>query len=100
LGDLELVALRKIVPAQVTVVRVVALRGSASLTMLYRSNMLRVRWPDTAIAIVSRTPARTMFRTLVRRRSWNRRPATPAESQVVAQAFRKSTIGWPWRWKT
>src|SRR5437773_5881203 len=35
------------------------------------------------------TPARSKFRTAVRRRSWNSRPGTPAAAQAVAHVFRK-----------
>src|SRR5216683_6043739 len=45
--------------------------------------MLRVRWPLTAIATRSGTPARTMFRAAVRRRSWNSLSGTPAAWQAV-----------------
>src|SRR2546422_69976 len=39
--------------------------------------MLRFRWPVTAMATRSGTPARTMFRAAVRRKSWNGLPETP-----------------------
>src|SRR6267143_5983763 len=52
--------------------------------------MERVRWPVTAIATRSGTPARTILRAAVRRRSWNSLSGTPATSQAVAQALRKS----------
>ena len=42
---------------------------SAGLTMWYRSNTLRVRWPVTVMATRSGTPALTRFRTAVRRKS-------------------------------
>src|SRR2546425_10936723 len=45
--------------------------------------MLRVRWPVTAIATRSGTPARTMFRAAARRRSWNSLSGTPAAWQAV-----------------
>src|SRR6266508_3894169 len=51
---------------------------SPRLTMWYRSNTDRVLWPVTFIATRSRTPAFTIFRTAVRRRSCPSRPAAPA----------------------
>src|ERR1017187_7552857 len=55
--------------------------------------MERVRWPLICMATCSDTPARTMLRTAVRRRSWNSIPSSPAAVQTVAQAFRRSPIG-------
>ena len=57
-----------------------ASRKSASLTMSYRSNTLRVLCPVNCMATFSGTPARTRFRTAVRRKSWRIRcgyPLTP-----------------------
>ncbi len=53
-----------------TVIFCMAERRSSSETMLYRSKILRVRWPEISIATRSGTPARTIFLTPVRRRSW------------------------------
>jgi len=72
--------------------RSMACRRSASLTMLYRSNIARVQWPLTCMATRSGTPARTMFRTAVRRRSWKSRwvslgpPCLERPSGVVSAA--------------
>jgi len=41
-----------------------------------------------------------MFRTAVRRRSWNNLPGTFAASHALAQAFRKSPTDAPFSWKT
>src|SRR6266849_8020827 len=62
--------------------------------------MLRVTWPVTAMATRSGTPARTMLRAAVRRRSWNSLSGTPAAREAVAQAFLKSPTGSPSRWNT
>src|SRR5262249_1296052 len=62
--------------------------------------MLRVRWPDTAMATRSGTPARTMFRTAERRRSWKSRSGRPAALHADRHALRKSPSGPPSRWKT
>jgi hypothetical protein len=48
-----------------------------------------VRCPVTCIATRSGTPALTMFRTAVRRKSWRSIPGQPALRQAVTQAFRK-----------
>src|ERR1035437_7893326 len=52
------------------------------------------------MATVWGTPARIMFRTAVRRRSWNSLPGTLAFLQAVAHAFRKSPTGAAFAWKT
>src|SRR5713101_3142447 len=55
--------------------------------------MERVRWPVIAMATRSGTPARTMFRAAVRRRSWNSLSGTPAAWQAIAQAFSEVSHG-------
>ena len=69
-------------------------------TMLYRSKTARVRCPEISIAMRSGTPARTMLRIAVRRRSWKSFPFTPALRQADFQALRKSPMGLPQWWKT
>ena len=72
----------------------VALRRSPSV-MLYRSKIARVRWPEIFIATVSTTPARFIFRTAERLRSWKIRPPSPARSQAsppAVQAVRYRTL--------
>ena len=53
-----------------------------------------------AMATDSGAPARTMFRTAVRRRSWKSRPSTSAFVQAGFQDLRNSPIGFRLRWKT
>jgi hypothetical protein len=60
-----------------------ASRWSALDVMLYRSNTLRVLWPDKVIATCSDTPARMRLRTAERRRSWTSRPGRPALRQAA-----------------
>ena len=78
--------------------RLIANRRSVSETMLYRANMDCVLWPLTSIATFSPTPARIMFLTAVRRRSWKSR-RIPVSLQAVSQALRMSPMGKPLRWK-
>lgn len=68
--------------------------------MLYRSKTALVRWPLIFIATFSGTPARTMLRTAVRRKSWKSLCPIPAAVQAVAHDFLNSPIGCPSRWKT
>jgi len=46
------------------------------------------------------TPARSKFLTALLRRSWTRRPTSPADSQALFHARRMSRTCCPWRWKT
>src|SRR4030095_3226188 len=46
------------------------------------------------------TPARSRFRTLVRRKSCGILPGHPARRQAVAQDFLKLLMGFPRRWNT
>jgi hypothetical protein len=63
----------------------IAFLKSSSFTMLYLPKMARVSWPDIAIATRSGTPARTMFLTAVRRKSWNSFPLRLAALQAASQ---------------
>ena len=47
---------------------------SASLVMLYRSKIERVRWPQISMHTLSGTPALTKLRTAARRKSWRFSP--------------------------
>src|SRR6266852_5621011 len=60
--------------------------------------MLSVRWPTIFMAVDRGTPARSRFRTAVRRKSWGRRSGIPAFLQAVTQARRKDLMGFPARW--
>ena len=60
---------------------------------LYRSNTLRVLCPVICMATRSGIPARTRFRTAVRRKSWTMRPGQPAARQAASHVFLKAPIG-------
>jgi len=62
--------------------------------------MLAVRCPIIFIAAERGTPARSKFRTAVRRKSWGIRPGTPAFLHAVSQDRRKLLIGSPLRCRT
>jgi len=62
-----------------------ASRRSPSLTMLYRSKTLRVLWPLNFIATRSGTPARTMLRIAVRRKSCGMLAGHPALPPINAE---------------
>jgi hypothetical protein len=66
-----------------------ASRRSPGDTMLYRSETERVLWPVIVMATRSGMPARTRFRTAVRRKSWGMRPGHPAarHAAIRPQAF-------------
>ena len=57
--------------------------------------MLSVLCPTIFMAVDRGTPARSRFRTAVRRKSCGMRPARPAAVQAVSQARRKDLIGRP-----
>src|SRR5262249_8780942 len=57
-------------------------------TMLYRRSMESVRWPEIRIRTTWGTPSRRMFRTAVRRRSWNFSSGTPAAAHAFLQVNR------------
>src|ERR1051325_10701720 len=58
--------------------RATASARSTSFTMLYLSNIARVRQPHNAMIVPSSTPARRNSRAAVRRKSCMIRPAQPA----------------------
>jgi len=60
--------------------------------------MLSVRCPIIFMAVDRGTPARSRFRTAVRRKSWGRRSGIPAFLQAVTQARRNDLMGFPARW--
>src|ERR1017187_6644678 len=64
-------------------------------TIAYLSNTLRVRQPPIFIMTPSAIPARRRLRAAVRRRSWKRRPGTPADLQALAHVSRKSLTAFP-----
>src|SRR6266481_1647726 len=60
--------------------------------------MLSVRCPTIFMAVDRGTPARSRFRTAVRRKSWGMRSGIPAFVHAVTHARRKDLIGFPERW--
>src|SRR5216683_6943569 len=62
--------------------------------------MLSVLCPTIFMAVDRGTPARSRFRTAVRRKSCGMRPDRPAAVQAVSQARRKDLIGRPDRWNS
>src|SRR5437870_3897902 len=64
------IATRDITFARDTLASFAWRHASRSSVMLYRSKTLRVLWPLIFIATVSGTPARTMLRNVVLRKSW------------------------------
>jgi hypothetical protein len=62
--------------------------------------MLSVLCPTIFMAVDRGTPARSRFRTAVRRKSCGMRPDSPAAVQAVSQARRKDLIGRPDRWNS
>src|SRR3954462_2324249 len=69
-----------------------ASRRSPTLTILYRSNTLRVLCPVICIATRSGMRARTRLRTAVLRKSCSTSPGHPARAHAVRNATRSS--GW------
>jgi hypothetical protein len=50
------------------------------------------------MAVDRGTPARSRFRTAVRRKSWGRRSGIPAFRHAVTHARRKDLMGFPEQW--
>ena len=77
----------------------IADRKSVSMTKSYRSNTLRVLCPLIIIAVSSGMPARTRFRTAVRRKSCSsfpgtrpaHRPPQPGKIDAVLKPFTSSS---------
>jgi hypothetical protein len=58
---------------------------------------LSVLCPVIFMATDRGTPARSRFRTAVRRKSWSSRPGTPASLHTVSQRFENPRRAWPAR---
>jgi hypothetical protein len=63
----------------------------------FESRPLSVLCPVIFIATDHATPARSRFRTAVRRKSWSSRPGTPASLHTVSQRLENPRRAWPAR---